>query len=41
MKEIYESPKMEVVVFETEDIITTSGGDDGSSVGNEGEFGDI
>jgi hypothetical protein len=24
MKEIYESPKMEVVVFETEDIITTS-----------------
>ena len=25
MKEIYETPKMEVVVFETEDIITTSG----------------
>ena len=25
MKEVYEAPKMEVVVFETEDIITTSG----------------
>lgn len=24
MKAVYESPKMEVVVFETEDIITTS-----------------
>ena len=24
MKEIYETPKMEVVEFETEDIITTS-----------------
>ena len=28
MKEIYESPKMEVVEFETEDVITTSLGDD-------------
>ena len=28
MKEIYESPKMEVVEFETEDVITTSPGDD-------------
>ena len=25
MKEIYESPEMEVVEFETEDVITTSG----------------
>ena len=25
MREVYESPNMEVVVFETEDIITTSG----------------
>ena len=25
MKEIYETPEMEVVEFETEDIITTSG----------------
>ncbi len=25
MKEIYESPKMEIVEFETEDVITTSG----------------
>lgn len=34
MKEIYEAPKMEVVVFETEDIITTSGGDvtDGAEI---------
>lgn len=24
MKELYEQPKMEIVVFETEDIITTS-----------------
>ena len=36
MKEKYEAPAMEVVVFETEDVITTSGG---SSIGNldEGE----
>ncbi len=27
MKEVYETPEMEVVEFETEDIITTSGGD--------------
>lgn len=25
MKEFYESPEMEIVVFDTEDIITTSG----------------
>ncbi len=25
MKEVYETPEMEVVEFETEDIITTSG----------------
>lgn len=25
MKEIYETPKMEIVEFEAEDIITTSG----------------
>ena len=37
MKEKYEAPAMEVVVFETEDVITTSIG--GSSIGNldEGE----
>ena len=29
MKEIYETPKMEIVEFETEDIITTSGGNSG------------
>ena len=27
MKEIYESPQMEIVEFETEDVITTSGVD--------------
>ena len=27
MKERYETPQMEIVEFETEDIITTSGGD--------------
>lgn len=27
MKVIYESPKMEIVEFETEDVITTSGND--------------
>lgn len=27
MKEIYESPQMEIVEFETEDVITTSGND--------------
>ena len=26
MKELYEAPKMEVVVFETEDVITASAG---------------
>lgn len=26
MKEKYESPEMEIIEFETEDIITTSGG---------------
>ena len=25
MKEIYETPEMEIVEFETEDVITTSG----------------
>lgn len=25
MKEVYETPKMEIVKFETEDVITTSG----------------
>lgn len=27
MKEVYETPEIEVVEFETEDIITTSGND--------------
>lgn len=27
MKEVYETPEIEVVKFETEDIITTSGND--------------
>lgn len=31
MKEIYETPKMEIVEFETEDIITTSGVDEGGA----------
>lgn len=26
MKEIYETPEMEIVEFETEDVITASGG---------------
>ena len=26
MKEFYETPEMEIVEFETEDVITTSGG---------------
>ena len=35
MKEIYETPEMEIVEFETEDIITTSciGVDEGGSEG--------
>lgn len=28
-KEMYETPEMEVVEFETEDVITTSGYDEG------------
>lgn len=30
MKEIYENPEMEIVEFETEDVITTSLGEGGS-----------
>ncbi len=26
-KEVYEKPKMDIVAFETEDVITASGGD--------------
>ena len=33
MKERYETPEMEIVEFETEDIITTSGGNDLPQVG--------
>jgi hypothetical protein len=29
MKNIYEEPKLDIIVFSTEDIITTSGGFDG------------
>lgn len=29
MKEKYENPEMEIIEFETEDVITTSGIDDG------------
>ena len=34
MKEAYETPKMEIVEFETEDVITTSGigGDSGNEL---------
>ena len=27
MKEIYETPELEIITFKTEDIIVTSGGD--------------
>lgn len=30
MKEIYETPEMEIVEFDTEDVITTSIGDGGN-----------
>lgn len=35
MKEIYETPEMEIVEFDTEDVITTSGGqiDEGGEEG--------
>lgn len=33
MKERYETPEMEIVEFETEDIIRTSGGNDLPQVG--------
>ena len=33
MKEVYETPEMEVVEFETEDIITASGNNDLPEVG--------
>lgn len=31
IKEIYESPEMEIVLFDAEDVITTSGPDSGSN----------
>ena len=35
MKEIYETPEMEIVEFETDDVITTSEpGDGGSDINN-------
>lgn len=37
MLEKYETPEMEIVEFETEDIITTSGGVDGG----EGDLGGL
>ena len=36
MKERYETPEMEIVEFETEDIITTSFVNDGGTEGNIG-----
>ena len=32
MKEIYEAPEMEIVEFDTEDVITTSAGEGGSDI---------
>ena len=32
MKEIYETPEMEIVEFETEDVITTSISEGGSDI---------
>lgn len=29
MKNIYEEPKLDIIVFSTEDVLTTSGGFDG------------
>ena len=29
MKKIYEEPKLDIIVFSTEDVLTTSGGFDG------------
>lgn len=38
----YETPEMEIVFFESEDIITTSGLIDGGiGDGDSGEFGDL
>ena len=32
-KQAYETPETEIIVFETEDVITTSGGDIGAGMG--------
>lgn len=41
MKAMYEIPAMEIVAFEAEDVITTSGGliDGGAGDGNKVDFG--
>ncbi len=36
-KERYTAPEMEIIQFETEDVITTSGGAGGSQQGNDVE----
>ncbi|MGN0656481.1 MAG: hypothetical protein ACI4KR_06790 [Ruminiclostridium sp.] len=41
MKEIYEAPKMEIVEFETEDVITTSCNPDVGDGGMTGDPDDI
>lgn len=43
MKKIYEAPAMEVYCFETEDIVTTSGGliNGGAGSGNDYDWGDL
>lgn len=43
MKLMYEVPEMEIVLFETEDVISTSGGliDGGVGSGDSGDFKDL
>ncbi len=41
MKEIYTAPEMEIIAFDAEDVITTSGFNDGGTEGDMGNGGNI
>lgn len=39
MKELYNKPEIEITIFETEDVITTSVTEDGDNIIDEGDQG--
>ncbi len=38
MKEMYTKPEVEIVIFDAEDVITTSGGEHDIDVGEDNDF---